>query len=182
MVTLNESPSRSSRGCLKTLKSLVVPWVELLGNHDVPSLMAIRKRPTASSRLGSELYGDDNLEAHLIKVQTKNYHLNFYVFCKGNPDSQFGSKRVHYKSDLGGKKPQLLQTNNTTAGFMCLSQDPYVCSSPEGMDGPTPTPSPKCSNSNKAQFVHLGTSADHEYLLVVICKMGVPKSNNYVHL
>jgi hypothetical protein len=54
--------------------------------------------------------------------------------------------------------------NNITAGLMCLSQDPYVCSSPEGMDGPTPTPSPKCSNSNKAQFVYLGASADHEYL------------------
>jgi hypothetical protein len=60
---------------------------------------------------------------------------------------------------------------------MYLSQDLYVCSSPEGMDGPTPTPSPKCSNSNKAHFVHLGATADHEYLLVVICKMGVPKSN-----
>jgi hypothetical protein len=69
------------------------------------------------SRLGSELYGDDNLEADLNKVQTKNYHLDFYVFCKGNTNSQLGSKRVHYKSDLGGKKLQTISQLGSCVGL-----------------------------------------------------------------
>ncbi len=47
----------------------------------------------------------------------------------------------------------------------------------------TPTPSPKCSNSNKAHFVHLGTSADHEYLWWWwFAKWVYQKATNYVHL
>jgi hypothetical protein len=78
MVTLNESPSRSSRGCLKTPKSLAVPRVEFWGmswgTMMSPALWQLESEPPPRkgvSRLGSELYRDDNLEAHLIKVQTK---------------------------------------------------------------------------------------------------------------
>jgi hypothetical protein len=78
MVTLNKSPSRSSRGCLKTPKSLAVPWVEFWGmgwgTMMSPALWQLESdRPPSKgvSGLGSELYRDDNLEAHLIKVQTK---------------------------------------------------------------------------------------------------------------
>jgi hypothetical protein len=71
MVTLNESPSRSTRGCLKTPKSLAVPQVKFWGmgwgTLMSPALWQLENDPPPRkgvSRLGSNLYRDDNLEAH----------------------------------------------------------------------------------------------------------------------